>query len=92
MKNISIIIEIDFILHVFSSSGNVLRKHRLILNVTVLYVFSFFSISGHSRLNTDHWLKITTSVGKDKQLARTSILKAMMMLKKAWGEATEQTI
>ena len=31
-------------------------------------------------------------VDKDKQLARTSILEAMMMLKKDWGEVTEQTI
>ena len=31
-------------------------------------------------------------VDKDKQLAKTSILKAMMMLKKAWDEMTEQTI
>ena len=30
--------------------------------------------------------KIIRVVDKDKQLARTSILKAMMMLKKAWGE------
>ena len=30
-------------------------------------------------------------VDKDKQLARTSILEVMMMLKKAWGEVTEQT-
>ena len=35
--------------------------------------------------------KITRAVDKDKQLAETSILKAMMMLKKAWGEMTEQT-
>ena len=31
-------------------------------------------------------------VDEDKQLARTSILEAMMMLKNAWGEVTEQTI
>ena len=36
--------------------------------------------------------KIIRAVDKDKQLARTSILKAMMMLKKAWGEVIEQTI
>ena len=36
--------------------------------------------------------KIIRAVDKDKQLARTSILEAMMMLKKAWGEVTEQTI
>ena len=37
-------------------------------------------------------LKIIRAVDRDKQLARTSILEAMMMLKKAWGEVTEQTI
>ena len=31
-------------------------------------------------------------VDKDKQPARTSVLEAMMILKKAWGEVTEQTI
>ena len=31
-------------------------------------------------------------VYKDKPPAQTSILKAMMMLKKVWGEMTEQTI
>ena len=36
--------------------------------------------------------KITRAVDKDKQLAETSILKAMMMLKRAWDEMTEQTI
>ena len=36
--------------------------------------------------------KIIRAVGKDKQLARTSIIEAMMMLKKTWGEVTEQTI
>ena len=36
--------------------------------------------------------KIIRAVDKDKQLAQTSILEAMMMLKKACGEVTEQTI
>ena len=36
--------------------------------------------------------KIIRAVDKDKQLARTSVLEAMMMLNKAWGEMTEQTI
>ena len=36
--------------------------------------------------------KIIRAVDKDKQLARTSIIEAMMMLKKTWGEVTEQTI
>ena len=36
--------------------------------------------------------KIIRVVDKDKQLARTSILETMMMLKKALGEVTEQTI
>ena len=36
--------------------------------------------------------KIIRGVGKDKQLARTSILEAIMMLNKAWREVTEQTI
>ena len=36
--------------------------------------------------------KITRAVDKDKQLAETSILEAMMMLKKAWDEMTEQTV
>ena len=36
--------------------------------------------------------KIIRAVDKDKQLARTSILEAMIMLKKAWGEVTDQTI
>ena len=31
-------------------------------------------------------------VDKDKQPARTSVLEAMMILKKTWGEVTEQTI
>ena len=35
--------------------------------------------------------KIIRVVDKDKQLSRTAILKAMMMLKKAWGEVNEQT-
>ena len=36
--------------------------------------------------------RIIGAVGKDKQLVRTSILEAMMMLKKARGEVTEQAI
>ena len=36
--------------------------------------------------------KIIRVIDKDKQLARTAILKAMMMLKKAWGEVNEQTL
>ena len=36
--------------------------------------------------------EIIRAVDKDKQLARTSVLEAMMMLKKAWGEVSEQTI
>ena len=40
MKNISIIIKMY--VEVRSSRGNVLRKHRVIPNVMVLYVFSFF--------------------------------------------------
>ena len=40
MKNISIIIEIY--VYVRFSRGSVLRKHRVIPNVMVLYVFSFF--------------------------------------------------
>ena len=36
--------------------------------------------------------KIIRAVDKDKQLARTSILEAIIMLKKAWGEVTEKTI
>ena len=36
--------------------------------------------------------KIIRAVDKDKQLAQTSILKAMMMLKQAWGEVTEQAV
>ena len=36
--------------------------------------------------------KIIRAVDKDKQLTRTSILEAMTMLMKAWGEVTEQTI
>ena len=34
--------------------------------------------------------KTIRAVDKDKQLALTSILEAMMILKKAWGEVTEQ--
>ena len=33
--------------------------------------------------------KIIRALDKDKQLARTSILEVMMILKKAWGEVTE---
>ena len=36
--------------------------------------------------------KIIRAVDKDKQLPRTSILEAMMMLKTAWDEVTEKTI
>ena len=36
--------------------------------------------------------KIIRAVDKDKQLARTSILKGLIMLKKAWRERTKQTI
>ena len=36
--------------------------------------------------------KIIRVVDKDRQLAWTSVLNAMMMLKKSWGEVTEQTI
>ena len=35
---------------------------------------------------------IIRAVNRDKQLARTSILEAMMILKKVWNEVTEQTI
>ena len=35
--------------------------------------------------------KIIRAVDKDKQLVRTSILEAIMMLNKVWGEVTEQT-
>ena len=35
---------------------------------------------------------IISAVDKDKQLAKTSILKTMMRLKKAWDAVTEQTI
>ena len=44
MNNISITIEIY--VQVISSPGNILRKHRVIPNAMVLYVFSFFSFSG----------------------------------------------
>ena len=37
-------------------------------------------------------LKIIRAVDKDKQLTRTSTHEAMIMLKKAWREVTEQTI
>ena len=37
-------------------------------------------------------LKIIRAVDKDKQLVRTSTHEAMIMLKKAWREVTEQTI
>ena len=35
---------------------------------------------------------IIRALDKDKQLARTSILEVMMILKKAWDQVTEQTI
>ena len=47
--------------------------------------FLLFSISGHWRLKTAPWLFVRSSedkVGKDKQLAQTLILEAMIMLKK----------
>ena len=59
MKNISIIIEIYVSFH--SSPGYVLRKHRVVPNVMVFYVFSFFSISIHWKLNTNPWLFIRSS-------------------------------
>ena len=63
-------------------------------NVTVLYVFSFFFYLRSFKAKPRSLVirKITRAVDKDKQLVRTPILKAMMMLKKAWGERTEQTI
>ena len=58
--------------------------------------FHFFNLRS---LNSDQakyqslvMYKIIGAVGKDKQLVRTSILEAMMMLKKARGEVTEQAI
>ena len=89
MKNISIIIEIYVLVH--SSPGNVLRKHRVIPNVMVLYVF-FYLRSLKAKHRSLVIRNIIRAVDKDKQLALTSILEAMMILKKAWNEVIEQTI
>ena len=60
----------------------------------VLYVFSFFFCLRSLKANSRSLVirKIIRAVDKNKQLARTSILNTMMMLKKAWGEVTKQTI
>ena len=59
----------------------------------VLYVFSIFKIrSLKAKYQFQVIRKIIRAEDKDKQLAQTSFLKAMMMLKKAWGEVAEQTI
>ena len=60
----------------------------------VLYVFSFFFYLRSLKANFLSLVirKIIRASDKDKQLARTSIYEAMMILKKVWVEVTEQTI
>ena len=57
--------------------------------ICFLYFFYLRSLKAKYRFLVVR--RITRVVGKDKQLAVTSILEAMMMLKKACGEMTEQT-
>ena len=59
-------------------------------SLTCLHYFSYLR-SLEAKYQTLVTRKIIRAVSKDKQLARTSILEAIMMLKKAWGELTEQT-
>ena len=59
------------------------------------YFSFFFSLSLRSLKAKYRSLvirKITRELEKDKQLPRTSILEAMMMLKTAWDEVTNKTI
>ena len=85
VSKLSIIIEIDFILQVHSSPGNVLRKLNSKCNGFICFLLFFYLMSFKAKYRSLVICKITRSVDKDKQLAWTSILKAMMMLKKAWG-------
>ena len=61
----------------------------------MFFYFSFFFLSLRSLKAKYRSLvirKIIRELEKDKQLPRTSILEAMMMLKTAWDEVTNKTI
>ena len=60
--------------------------------MVLFFLFFFYLSSLKAKYQSLVIRKIIRAVDKDKQLARTSILEAMMMLKKVWGEVTEQTI
>ena len=61
-------------------------------NGFICFLYFFYLRSLKAKYRSLVVRKITRAVDKDKQLAETSILKAMMMLKRAWDEMTEQTI
>ena len=91
MKNISIIIEIClssfFPWQCFNKTPSNFK-----CNGFIRFLLFFYLRSLKAKYRSLVIYKIIRAVDKDKQLARTSILEAMMMLKKAWGEMTEQTI
>ena len=91
MKNISIIIEIClssfFPWQCFKKTSSNSK-----CNSFMFFLFFFYLSSLKAKYQSLVIRKIIRAVDKDKQLARTSILEAMMMLKKVWGEVTEQTI
>ena len=61
-------------------------------NGFICFPFFFYLRSLKAKYQSLVIRKIIRAVDKDKQLAQTSILEAMAMLKKACGEVTEQTI
>ena len=58
----------------------------------MFFLFFFYLSSLKAKYQSLVIRKIIRAVDKDKQLARTSIRKALIMLKKAWRERTKQTI
>ena len=58
----------------------------------MFFLFFFYLSSLKAKYQSLVIRKIIRAVDKDKQLARTSVLEAMMILKKAWGEVSEQAI
>ena len=61
-------------------------------NGFICFLYFFYLRSLKAKYRSLVVRRITRAVDKDKQLAVISTLAAMMMLKKAWSEMTEQTI
>ena len=59
-----------------------------------VYVFSFYACFRSLKAKYQSLIirKIIRAVDKDKQLPRTSIFEAMIMLKTAWDEVTEKKL